>query len=114
MFNNLYFVAFSPFIIIFAQCHSVSLMEMPYMTSANLPLCPPLPLSLTAGSSPPTPKGEKVAAALAVGCSVPAQSQNSLEFSLSWDMPKITFGSREREHTRYREHKRKRTHSMLV
>ncbi|XP_068584291.1 non-lysosomal glucosylceramidase [Cebidichthys violaceus] len=52
------------------------------------------------GSSPPTPKGEKVAAALAVGCSVPAQSRNSLEFCLSWDMPTITFGSRERTHLR--------------
>ncbi|XP_044197254.1 non-lysosomal glucosylceramidase [Thunnus albacares] len=52
------------------------------------------------GSSPPTPKGEKVAAALAVSCSVPAQSHNTLEFCLAWDMPKITFGSREREHIR--------------
>ncbi|KAK7910313.1 hypothetical protein WMY93_014997 [Mugilogobius chulae] len=52
------------------------------------------------GSSPPTSKGEKVAAALAVGCSVPAQGHNSLEFCLAWDMPKIMFGSRERQHTR--------------
>ncbi|KAM4536826.1 non-lysosomal glucosylceramidase isoform 1-T2 [Odontesthes bonariensis] len=52
------------------------------------------------GSSPPTAKGEKVAAALAVGCSVPAQKRNSLEFCLAWDMPKISFGSREREHIR--------------
>ncbi|XP_032399988.1 non-lysosomal glucosylceramidase [Etheostoma spectabile] len=52
------------------------------------------------GSSPPTPKGEKVAAALAAGCSVPAQSHNRLEFCLAWDMPTITFGSREREHIR--------------
>ncbi|XP_064787505.1 non-lysosomal glucosylceramidase isoform X2 [Oncorhynchus masou masou] len=52
------------------------------------------------GSSPPTQKGEKVAAALAVGCPVPAQGHNDLEFSLAWDMPKITFGSREREHVR--------------
>ncbi|XP_036407076.1 non-lysosomal glucosylceramidase [Megalops cyprinoides] len=52
------------------------------------------------GSSPPTQKGEKVAAALAVGCTVPAQGHNFMEFSLSWDMPKITFGSREREHIR--------------
>ncbi|TKS92974.1 Non-lysosomal glucosylceramidase [Collichthys lucidus] len=50
--------------------------------------------------SPPTPKGEKVAAALAVGCSVAAQGHNTLEFCLSWDMPIITFGSREREHIR--------------
>ncbi|KAI4808753.1 hypothetical protein KUCAC02_000799 [Chaenocephalus aceratus] len=52
------------------------------------------------GSSPPTPKGEKVAAALAVSCSVPAQGHNSLEFCLAWDMPNIMFGSRERKHTR--------------
>ncbi|KAE8279198.1 Non-lysosomal glucosylceramidase [Larimichthys crocea] len=52
------------------------------------------------GSSPPTPKGEKVAAALAVGCSVAAQGRNTLEFCLAWDMPIITFGSREREHIR--------------
>ncbi|XP_015230933.1 PREDICTED: non-lysosomal glucosylceramidase [Cyprinodon variegatus] len=52
------------------------------------------------GSSKPTEKGEKVAAALAVSCSVKAQELNSLEFCLAWDMPKITFGSREREHIR--------------
>uniref|UniRef100_A0A8C9VF78 Non-lysosomal glucosylceramidase n=1 Tax=Scleropages formosus TaxID=113540 RepID=A0A8C9VF78_SCLFO len=45
------------------------------------------------GSSPPTQKGEKVAAALAVSCLVPAQGHNSMEFSLAWDMPRITFGS---------------------
>lgn len=66
------------------------------------PCQPPRLLSLApAGSSPPTPKGEKVAAALAVGCSVPAQSRNTLEFCLAWDMPQITFGSREKEHSRY-------------
>lgn len=53
------------------------------------------------GSSTPTPKGEEVAAALAVSCSVPANGHNSMEFSLAWDMPKITFGSRERVHARY-------------
>ncbi|XP_035004374.2 non-lysosomal glucosylceramidase [Hippoglossus stenolepis] len=52
------------------------------------------------GSSPPTAKGDTVAAALAVGCSVPAQSHNTLELCLAWDMPNITFGSREREHVR--------------
>ncbi|XP_077400919.1 non-lysosomal glucosylceramidase [Vanacampus margaritifer] len=52
------------------------------------------------GSSPPTPKGEKVAAALAVGCHVLPQGRNTLEFCLAWDMPKITFGSRERQHHR--------------
>ncbi|XP_051578468.1 non-lysosomal glucosylceramidase-like isoform X2 [Myxocyprinus asiaticus] len=52
------------------------------------------------GSSPPTQKGEKVAAALAVSCSVPTNGHNSMEFSLAWDMPKITFGSREKVHVR--------------
>ncbi|KAL7875731.1 hypothetical protein AOLI_G00106940 [Acnodon oligacanthus] len=52
------------------------------------------------GPSPPTQKGEKVAAALAVGCSVAAQGHNCVEFSLAWDMPKMTFGSREKEHMR--------------
>lgn len=56
---------------------------------------------LSAGSSPPTPKGEKVAAALTVGCSVAAHGRNTLEFCLAWDMPQITFGSREKEHVRY-------------
>ncbi|XP_061664715.1 non-lysosomal glucosylceramidase isoform X2 [Syngnathoides biaculeatus] len=57
-------------------------------------------LDSPAGSSPPTPKGEKVAAALAVGCSVLPQRRNTLEFCLAWDMPKITFGSRETQHHR--------------
>nr|XP_055055950.1 non-lysosomal glucosylceramidase [Misgurnus anguillicaudatus] len=52
------------------------------------------------GPSTPTLKGEDVAAALAVSCSVPANGHNSMEFSLAWDMPKITFGSRERVHAR--------------
>lgn len=56
---------------------------------------------LTAGSSPPTAKGEKVAAALTVGCLVAAHGLNTLEFCLAWDMPKVTFGSREKEHVRY-------------
>uniref|UniRef100_W5KBX1 Non-lysosomal glucosylceramidase n=1 Tax=Astyanax mexicanus TaxID=7994 RepID=W5KBX1_ASTMX len=57
-------------------------------------------LDSPAGSSPPTQKGERVAAALAVGCPVPAHGHNSIEFSLAWDMPKMTFGSREKEHIR--------------
>lgn len=52
------------------------------------------------GSSLPTSKGETVAAALAAGCTVVAQGHNSLEFCLAWDMPKIMFGSRERQHLR--------------
>lgn len=42
-----------------------------------------------------------MAAALAAGCSVLPHSRNTLEFCLAWDMPKITFGSGEREHRRY-------------
>ncbi|CAG5929171.1 unnamed protein product [Menidia menidia] len=49
---------------------------------------------------PPTVKGEKVAAALASGCSVPGGSRRTLEFCLAWDMPTVSFGSREREHVR--------------
>ncbi|CAG12815.1 unnamed protein product, partial [Tetraodon nigroviridis] len=52
------------------------------------------------GSSPPTAKGERVAAALAAGCAVSAQNRNCLEFSLAWDMPKITFGAGEQQHSR--------------
>lgn len=48
-----------------------------------------------------------MAAALAAGCSVLPQSRNTLEFSLAWDMPKITFGSGEKDHRRYIKHKRK-------
>lgn len=55
----------------------------------------------SAGSSVPTAKGENVAAALTVGCSVAANGRNTMEFCLAWDMPKITFGSREKEHVRY-------------
>ncbi|XP_005172389.1 non-lysosomal glucosylceramidase [Danio rerio] len=51
-------------------------------------------------SSPPTEKGEEVAAALVVSCSVSANSRNSVDFSLAWDMPKITFGSKERTYVR--------------
>lgn len=51
-------------------------------------------------SSPPTEKGEEVAAALVVSCSVSANSSNSVDFSLAWDMPKITFGSKERTYVR--------------
>ncbi|TRY87649.1 hypothetical protein DNTS_013605 [Danionella cerebrum] len=51
-------------------------------------------------SSSPTAKGEEVAAAVAVSHPVPAHSHDSLEFSLAWDMPKITFGSREKSYVR--------------
>ncbi|CAL8325715.1 unnamed protein product [Lota lota] len=52
------------------------------------------------GSSPPTQKGEEVAAALAVSCFVAAQGRGGLEMSLAWDMPTVTFGSGERRHDR--------------
>ncbi|MBN3307053.1 GBA2 glucosylceramidase, partial [Amia calva] len=52
------------------------------------------------GPSPPTQKGENVGAALAARCTVAAMGQNTLEFSLAWDMPKMTFGSGEKEHLR--------------
>ncbi|XP_030193693.1 non-lysosomal glucosylceramidase isoform X1 [Gadus morhua] len=52
------------------------------------------------GPSPPVQKGEEVAAALAVSCSVGARGRGGLEMSLSWDMPTITFGSGERRHDR--------------
>ncbi|XP_028821210.1 non-lysosomal glucosylceramidase [Denticeps clupeoides] len=52
------------------------------------------------GPSPPTQKGEELAAALAVGGSVSAHGHTCLELCLAWDMPVITFGSREKEHLR--------------
>ncbi|KAM8960983.1 non-lysosomal glucosylceramidase [Pelodytes ibericus] len=55
--------------------------------------------SLNAPSSP-TVKGKKTAAAIAAGCTVPSGGRGTLEFCLSWDMPKIRFGSGEKEHCR--------------
>uniref|UniRef100_A0A8C5R347 Glucosylceramidase beta 2 n=1 Tax=Leptobrachium leishanense TaxID=445787 RepID=A0A8C5R347_9ANUR len=50
----------------------------------------------------PSVKGRMVAAAVAAGCSVPAGGRRTLEFCLSWDMPKICFGSGEKiRYTRY-------------
>uniref|UniRef100_A0A4W4EJD8 Non-lysosomal glucosylceramidase n=1 Tax=Electrophorus electricus TaxID=8005 RepID=A0A4W4EJD8_ELEEL len=49
-------------------------------------------LGSPSGSSLPTRRGQRVAAALAAGCSVPPHGHNSVEFSLAWDMPKMTFG----------------------
>ncbi|XP_076828718.1 non-lysosomal glucosylceramidase [Brachyhypopomus gauderio] len=57
-------------------------------------------LDSPAGPSAPTQRGERVAAALTAGCSVPPHAHGSVEFSLAWDMPTMTFGSRERQHTR--------------
>ncbi|XP_032887405.1 non-lysosomal glucosylceramidase [Amblyraja radiata] len=53
------------------------------------------------GKSKPTEKGQITAAAVAATCSVPAKSQGVVEFCLAWDMPKIYFGSREKEHARW-------------
>ncbi|XP_053310893.1 non-lysosomal glucosylceramidase [Spea bombifrons] len=52
------------------------------------------------GPSNPTAKGKKTAAAVAAGCSVAPRGRATLEFCLSWDMPKIRFGSGEKEHHR--------------
>ncbi|XP_043934461.1 non-lysosomal glucosylceramidase isoform X1 [Protopterus annectens] len=57
-------------------------------------------LDSPAGKSCPTEKGEKTAAAVAASCVVRARGQHCLEFCLAWDMPKIYFGSREKEHLR--------------
>ncbi|XP_015271182.1 PREDICTED: LOW QUALITY PROTEIN: non-lysosomal glucosylceramidase, partial [Gekko japonicus] len=52
------------------------------------------------GKSKPTEKGEACAAAVCASCTVPAHGQGTLEFGLAWDMPRIHFGSKEREHQR--------------
>ena len=69
--------------------------------TAHIPPPPPPPPPPPVGPSPPVQKGEEVAAALAVSCSVGARGRGGLEMSLSWDMPTITFGSGERRHDRY-------------
>ncbi|XP_075429476.1 non-lysosomal glucosylceramidase isoform X2 [Ascaphus truei] len=57
-------------------------------------------LDSPAGPSTPTSKGQKTAAALAAGCRVTPGGRGTLEFCLSWDMPRIRFGAGEREHCR--------------
>ncbi|KAM4689860.1 non-lysosomal glucosylceramidase, partial [Rhinophrynus dorsalis] len=52
------------------------------------------------GPTPPTAKGKKTAAAVAAGCTVPPRGRGTLEFCLSWDMPKIQFGAGQKEHCR--------------
>ncbi|XP_068121100.1 non-lysosomal glucosylceramidase-like [Hyperolius riggenbachi] len=52
------------------------------------------------GRSSPTGKGRKVAAAVAAGGAVPAGGRRGLEFSLCWDMPRVRFGSKQREYCR--------------
>ncbi|XP_043543049.1 non-lysosomal glucosylceramidase isoform X3 [Chiloscyllium plagiosum] len=53
------------------------------------------------GKGKQTDKGQVIAAAIATTCIVPARKQNVVEFCLAWDMPKIHFGSREKEHARW-------------
>ncbi|KAG8431056.1 hypothetical protein GDO86_019484 [Hymenochirus boettgeri] len=50
--------------------------------------------------SPPTAKGKKTAGAVAAGCKVAPGGRQTLEFCLSWDMPRIRFGSGHMEHCR--------------
>ncbi|KAM9329739.1 non-lysosomal glucosylceramidase [Gastrophryne carolinensis] len=57
-------------------------------------------LNSPAGRTPCTVKGQKTAAGVACGCAVAAGGRGSLEFCLSWDMPRIRFGSGEKEHCR--------------
>lgn len=57
-------------------------------------------LDSPAGASSPTVKGQKTAAAVAAGCTVSAGGRGTLEFSLCWDMPRIRFGSGEKEYYR--------------
>uniref|UniRef100_A0ACB8EPJ1 Non-lysosomal glucosylceramidase n=2 Tax=Sphaerodactylus townsendi TaxID=933632 RepID=A0ACB8EPJ1_9SAUR len=52
------------------------------------------------GESTPTEKGEACAAAVCASCTVPAHGRGTLEFGLAWDMPRVRFGSKEREHHR--------------
>ncbi|XP_054842573.1 non-lysosomal glucosylceramidase [Eublepharis macularius] len=52
------------------------------------------------GKSKPTEKGEACAAAVCASCTVSANGHGTLELGLAWDMPRIRFGSQEREHHR--------------
>ncbi|XP_058028501.1 non-lysosomal glucosylceramidase isoform X4 [Ahaetulla prasina] len=53
------------------------------------------------GQSPPTEKGEVCAAAVCATCVVASHSCGVLELGLAWDMPRIRFGSGEKEHRRW-------------
>ncbi|XP_053150773.1 non-lysosomal glucosylceramidase [Hemicordylus capensis] len=53
------------------------------------------------GKSLPTPKGKACAAAVCASCVVPGHGHRALEFGLAWDMPRIRFGSKEKEHHRW-------------
>ncbi|XP_044300731.1 non-lysosomal glucosylceramidase [Varanus komodoensis] len=52
------------------------------------------------GRAPPSEKGEACAAAVCATRVVPAGGHGTLELGLAWDMPRIRFGSREKEHHR--------------
>ena len=47
-----------------------------------------------------TIRGEELAVAVCAKCNVRAQQKGELEFSLTWDMPVIHFGSRETKYCR--------------
>ncbi|XP_032094675.1 non-lysosomal glucosylceramidase-like [Thamnophis elegans] len=53
------------------------------------------------GQSPPTEKGEVCAAAVCATCVVAGHGRGTLELGLAWDMPRIRFGSAEKEHRRW-------------
>lgn len=57
-------------------------------------------LNSTPSPSSHTVKGKKIAAGVAGGCSVSSGGRGTLEFCLSWDMPRVRFGSGEREYCR--------------
>ncbi|KAM3910339.1 non-lysosomal glucosylceramidase, partial [Leptodactylus fuscus] len=57
-------------------------------------------LDSPAGVSSPTIRGQKVAAAVAAGCTVGNVGRGTLEFCLCWHMPRIRFGSGEKEYCR--------------
>ncbi|XP_053552361.1 non-lysosomal glucosylceramidase, partial [Bombina bombina] len=57
-------------------------------------------LDSTSGPSSVTARGKKTAVALAAGCTVSPGGHGRLEFCLTWDMPRIRFGSGEKEHCR--------------
>lgn len=54
-----------------------------------------------AGQSPPTEKGEVCAAAVCATCVVAGHGHGVLELGLAWDIPRIRFGSGEKEHRRW-------------
>jgi beta-glucosidase 2, glycosyl-hydrolase family 116 N-term len=47
-----------------------------------------------------TQQGAEVACAVCAQCTVAAEHSSQMEFSLTWDMPLIQFGSKESVHRR--------------